>query len=119
MNYEFNRSSTIEMVTDLLAEHLPRATADNSSFLRINKEFVDQICKKKDTSAAISKYCLEQCPKCSAKLVKWPHKTKESYMISLGDIKKVRINVNQCPECNILLYPSLFNVGLIPLHNKE
>ena len=88
MNYEFNRSSTIEMVTDLLAEHLPRATADNSSFLRINKEFVDQICKKKDTSAAISKYSLEQCPKCSAKLVKWSHKTQESYMISLGDITK-------------------------------
>ena len=117
-NHEFDRRTTVDLLVDLIIEHLPTATTDSSSFLKANKNFMDQLLKKKDLNAELSKYSFSECPKCSDKLKTWPHKTKESFLVSLGDIKKVKVNVNQCQKCNILLYPNLYNVGLIPLHNK-
>lgn len=115
---EFNRGSTIDLVLDLIMEYLPTATEDNSDFLHSNKNFVDQLCKKTDISAELTKYVPRVCPKCSGYLMLWKHKTKNSFIVSLGDIKKVKIPVKHCVKCNLLLYPQLYDVGLIPLHNK-
>ena len=117
-NHEFDRQTTVDLLVDLIIENFPTATTDPSTFLKVNKNFVEQLFKKKDLSAELSKYSYSECPKCSDKLRKWSHKTKESFLVSLGDIKKVTVSVNQCQKCNILLYPHLYNVGLIPLHNK-
>ena len=100
-------------------QNLPSATSDNKDFLKVNKNFIDQLCKKKDISAEIAKHSQKQCPTCKGPLMKWIHKTKESFLVSLGDIKLVTINVQQCKKCKVLLYPDLYYFGLIPLHNKE
>ena len=118
-NHEFDREKTIDFVTELILEHLPTATSDRAKYLKVNKEFVDQITKKKDISTQLSKHCFQVCPKCSGKIVKWAHQTKDSFIISLSEIKRIVINVHYCQKCEILLYPCLFNVGLLPLHNKE
>ena len=119
VNYEMDRKMTVELVIDLVMEHLPTATADHNTFLKVNKNFLDQLYKKKDISAELAKHSNKQCPKCSGVLVNWTHMTKDSFLVALGDIKRVQIRVKQCKKCNVLLYPELYNVGVIPLHNKE
>lgn len=118
-SHEFDRIKSVDFVCERVIEHLPKATEDSITYLKVNKEFVSQLSKKKDISAELSKYSFQQCPKCSEQLSKWTHKTKASYLISIGEIKSVIIPVQYCPKCNILLYPNLFDVGVIPLHNKE
>ena len=119
MKHEFNRSATIDIVLEHLMEHLPTATEDNEQFLKDNKRFVDQLFKKSDISTELAKFIPKLCPKCSGSVTRWLHKTKNSFIVSLGDIKKVTIPVKHCLECNFLLYPELCHVGLLPLHHKE
>ena len=110
---------SLPLVSDLLIQHLPKATEDLVNFLKVNKEFVDKLCNTKDINLELSKHSFKHCPNCSENLSQWLHKTKESYLVALGEMKKVDISVQYCQKCNILLYPNLFEVGLIALHNKE
>ena len=119
VNYEFDRAQTVDAVTELILEHIPSATSDPRTFLKLNKDFVAKLCNKNDLSGELFKHCKSDCPRCSDKLSRYTHKTKESFLLSLGDIKKVTIPVKHCDKCNILVYPYLYQFGLIPLHNKE
>lgn len=58
------------------------------------------------------------CSTCSESLVEWKHKTKNSLLISLGEIKKVKIPANVCTQCKVLYYPDLYHVGIVPIHHK-
>lgn len=78
MNHEFDRIKTIELVTDNLTEQLPKATEDNTAFLKVNKDFVNKLCSENDISATLANYRLTQCPRCNGKVGNWTHKTKES-----------------------------------------
>ena len=81
VNHEFNRNSTVELVTDFVMEHLPTATEDGTNFLKVNKKFIEQLCKKTDISAELSKYVAKKCPTCNGNVVLWTHKTKnESHL---------------------------------------
>ena len=51
---EFDRGCTIDLVLDLIMEHLPTATEDKSDFLHANKNFIDQLCKKADINAELT-----------------------------------------------------------------
>ena len=117
--HEIDRECTVDLVTNSVLEHFPSATEDHTDFLKVNKQFLEQLFKMKDISAELTRHCVKKCPTCSGNVVSWSHKTKESFLISLGDIKKVRIPVKQCQKCRVLLYPNIYNVGLIALHNKE
>ena len=117
--HEVNRDGTIDLVLDLIMEHLPTATEDCEQFLVQNKNFVSQLLKKTNISEELGKYVPRLCNKCGGKVDRWQHKPKTSFVISLGEIKTVTIPVKQCVNCYILLYPQLFHVGLVPLHNKE
>ena len=119
VKHEFNRGATIDIVLEFLMEHLPTATEDNEHFLNVNKNFVDQLFKISDISAELAKFIPKLCPKCSGRVSRWLHKTKTSFIVSLGNIKKVTIPVKHCLKCNFLLYPELYHVGLLPLHHKE
>ena len=112
VNHEFDRTKTVALVTESILENLPTATTDPKNFLKVNKEFVTELCRKKDPSAELLKYCSSTCPRCSEKLTKWAHKTKESFLVSIGELKKVIIPVKKCGNCNILVYPNLYFVGL-------
>ena len=116
---EVNRDGTIDMFLDSVMEHVPTATEDNENFLSLNKAFVERLLSKANISAELVKYSPKICPKCSENLVKWWHKTKNSFLVTLGEIKCVTIPVRYCKKCGILIYPQLYNVGLIPLHHKE
>ena len=48
----------------------------------------------------------------------WHHKAKDSYILSLGEMKKVKMNVKFCANCNALFYPELYQFGMVPVHNK-
>ena len=78
VNHEFDRIKTIELVTDNLTEQLPKATEDNTAFLKVNKDFVNKLCSENDISAILANYRLTQCPRCNGKVRNWTHKTKES-----------------------------------------
>ena len=102
-----------------ITQKIPCATADVASYLQKNKKFVDSLVQKTNINSELEKYCAKQCPECQETVVAWPHKTKDSFLLTIGEIKKVNITVKMCPNCKILIYADLFDVGLIPVHNKE
>ena len=117
--HEMDRDGTVDLVIDLVLEHFPTATEDDTNFLIHNKKYIESLLGKSNIEAELAKNIPQVCPRCNGAVVKWKHKTKNSFLVSLGEIQNVVIPVNQCRKCFILLYPQLYNVGLIPLHNKE
>ena len=59
-----------------------------------------------------------KCDTCSCELEVWKRKLPRSYLITLGTIKKIKIQVKLCPSCRVAFYPDLYDKGLISLHNK-
>ena len=121
-NHDIDRKLTIELATDLIIKYFPTATleSEQSNLLIVNKKFIENLTNKNDISEELNKHTLQQCPKCSGSdLVKWAHKTKNSFLITLCELKPIKIIVMHCKSCNILLYNDLYNFGMIPVHNKE
>ena len=118
VSYEVDRKLTIERVTKCITDNLPTATSDSRNFLEMNKQFVEDLCKQKDIGLELKKYLEILCPVCASELVKWPHKTKDSYLISLGEIKKFKIEAQFCTNCKLLSYYNLYGKGLVPINNK-
>ena len=117
VNFEFDRDKTVDNVVKNVTDKFPSAMGDVATFLQKNKAFVDHLCKV-DINAELAKYSANECPLCHANVIDWPHKTKESFLVTIGELKSVVISVKKCPECNILLYLDLFEFGIVPLHNK-
>jgi hypothetical protein len=116
--HEVDRQSTVENVIKCITNNFPTATSDSTAFLKKNKMFVDDLCKLKDISSKLNKYLDKQCPICTRQLVTWPHKTKDSYLITLGEVKKIKIGAQFCTTCKLLSYYNLYGVGFVPVHNK-
>ena len=116
--HEIDRNATVEEVVKRIRNHLPTATSDSQKFLANNKKFIEDLCKKKDINAELAKFLDEQCQVCNEKLSPWGHKTKESYLLTMGELKKVKSDVRFCKKCKTLSYYNLYEKGLVPLHNK-
>ena len=115
---EIDRKKTIDQVINKIIEHFPTFTEDQTDFLCRNKKFVEELIKSRDTDSVLKEHVPNVCTICSLSLVEWKHKTKNSLMISLGEIKKVKITVNVCTHCKVLYYPDLYHVGIVPIHHK-
>ena len=101
-----------------IKSEFPTATADQTKFLQKNKQFVTTLHKMRNSSKDLDKFFDKTCPICEEKLVKWPHKTKDSYVISLCEIMKIKYEARFCTRCKFLSYFDLYRVGLVPVHNK-
>ena len=117
-NQEVNRYATVDDVIKNVKAHFPTASFDQSTFLQKNKQFVSELDKVKNLATELSKYLVEKCPNCDKQLVKWAHKTKESYLLTLCEIKKVKLEARFCPSCKLLVYYNLYEVGFVPVNNK-
>ena len=116
--HEVDRKATVSEVIKLVQQHFPTATEDNSEFLKKNKNFVDNLCKVKDINTELLKYSIKQCPFCDKSLENWHHKTKESYLISLAEVKQINVQPGYCKNCELIVYYNLYSFGCIPIHNK-
>lgn len=116
--HEIDRKATVEEVTKLIKENFPTATSDPRMFLEKNKQFIEGLCKVKNINSELIKYVDKQCPQCKCELVKWPHKTKDSYLVSLAEVKKIKIEAQFCTKCKTLSYYNLYGVGCVPVNNK-
>ena len=116
---EVNRIATINQVVKHIKEKLPSATSPmKSNFVRESNQFIDSLLNKKDIDKELKKYIRNRCERCDNELVSWTHKTKDSYLISFGRVKQIRMNIMICRKCNVLSYGELLSKGLIPIHNK-
>ena len=117
VNFEIDRDKTIDYLVKNIIEKCPSAMGNVAEFLRRNKIFVDDLCRK-NINKELDKYSVKECPLCKTKVIDWPHKTKDSFLVTIGEMKKIKVTVKKCPECKILLYLDLYEVGIIPVHNK-
>ena len=116
--HEVDRSATVLKVVELVKQYFPTATEDPSEFLKINKNFIESLCSVPNISQELSRYCESACPVCKKELQNWHHKTKESYFLSLAEVKKIQVTPKFCASCKLLVYYNLYSVGCIPIHNK-
>ena len=116
--HEVDRNLTVKGVVQLIRSEFPTATSDGRTFLKANKSFIQKLCQKKDISSELKKHSVKKCPNCSQNLVKWHHKTKDSYIITLSEIKKITIDVQFFNGCKSLSYYDLYSYGLVPVNNK-
>ena len=116
--HEVDRRATVCEVMKLIKQNFPTATENPTEFLKVNKEFIERLCKASDINSELLKYRKDQCPICQQKTEKWHHKTKESYLISLGEVKKIQIETQYCKMCKLLIYYDLYSFGCFPVHNK-
>ena len=116
--FEVDRRATVLEVIRLIKQNYPTATENARKFLKVNKEFIDSLCKAPNMNSELLKYRTEQCPICKNALQKWHHKTKESYLISLSEIKKIKVQTQYCKMCKLLVYYDLYSFGCFPVHNK-
>ena len=115
---EIDRSATIDHVMDKIIKHFPTATENQLEFLYNNKELVKDLVNSSDTCRDLKKYLPTICSNCKESLVEWKHKTKNSYIISIGEMIIVKLPVNLCSWCKVLYYPDLYHVGIVPVHHK-
>ena len=118
MAHEVERLATVEAVIKCVIASFPSATSDCRKFLENNKKFIDKLCLSKDIKSLLNKYVEKTCPRCKKDLVNWPHKTKTSYLISLAEIKRLKIETQFCKDCKVLVYYNLYDFGLVPVNNK-
>ena len=116
--HEVDRKLTVLEVIRMIKNNFPSASEDPCKLLKVNKEFINSLCGVKNINSELLKHCEKLCPLCGSDLVKWPHKTKDSYLVSLAEVKKIQVEAQFCDECKLLVYYNLYAVGCIPLHNK-
>ena len=117
-SHEVDRNATVDHVIKRIKSEFPTATADQTKFLQRNKQFVTTLHKMRNNSKDLDKFFDKTCPICEEKLVRWPHKTKDSYVISLCEIMKIKYEARFCTRCKFLSYFDLYRVGLVPVRNK-
>ena len=117
--HEVDRRATVQEVIKLVKQHFPTATENQSDFLKVNKNFIDNLCRVEDVNSELLKHSIKQCPLClNSALEKWHHKTKVSYLISLAEVKRIRVEPRFCKSCKLILYYDLYSFGCFPIHNK-
>ena len=73
---------------------------------------------KQNKEKALQPYLPLNCGECENILTVWPHKTKDSYLITMCEIMKINIEAGYCRKCNVVMYYDTFGFGLVPIHNK-
>ena len=116
--FEIDRCKTVEFVIQNVNEHFPSATGNIQNFLAKNKGFFDNLYTHENITEELTKYARTTCYFCDAQTKNWHHKAKDSYILSLGEMKKVTMNVKFSANCNVLFYPELYQFGMVPVHNK-
>ena len=43
---------------------------------------------------------------------------EDSYLVSLGEVKRIKVHANFCSDCEVIVYYNLYAEGCIPVHNK-
>ena len=119
IQYEVDRVETINYLVKKVIGTFPSATGDLASFLKANKKFIDRLLKMSNISSELEKHCEKMCPKCKDPVLTWSHKTKDSFLVTSGELKKINVTVKTCSKCKILIYADLLSFGLVPVHNKE
>ena len=106
--FEIDRCKTVEFVIQNVNEHFPSATGDIQNFLAKNKDFIDKLYSHENITEELTQYARTTCYFCDEQTKNWHHKAKDSYIVSLGEIKKVTMNVQFCANCTKL---SCINLG--------
>ena len=117
----FDHCKTVEKVVSKISQNFPTFSdqSDINGFLVKNANFVQSFVNKSDEEQAqMISNKQTTCDVCDFPLKKWRGSTKNSYFISMGHIKLIKMDVLHCENCQVLLYPDLYTYGIIPIHNK-
>ena len=87
--FEVDRFKTIDYVVEKIDNHFPTATGNTREFLIKNKCFVDNFYSGENIAEKIAQYERKTCHYCSEETKNWHLKAKDTYIISLGECKKV------------------------------
>ena len=74
----------------------------------------DKVNKEK----ALNHYLPTKCDLCHEELSTWPHKTKDTYLLTMCDITSIKLESQYCKKCNVIMYNDTYCFGLLPVHNK-
>ena len=117
---KIERDLTVNYIYKQIQEHFPTMCDKTSStFLARNLQYTTSLLQRSDISAEINSHVRNKCTIClNTKLKKWPFQHKKSFLLSMGALREIEIDVKTCPNCRIAYYPDLYSKGLFPLHNK-
>ena len=112
---------TVDILLEQIEKHFPVFNEEAlKDFLPNNKTFVDSLCSDDDVNSRIFGYLPESCVGChmTDTLELWPHLAANPILISVGHLRKIKIPVLCCTNCNIANYPDMISFGVFPIHNK-
>lgn len=119
-DFKFDRKATVDSVFNKVEKHFPSLTSQKKQQFQVHeKEFTKQICDSKDSSEKLKEYCFQtKCENCTVDLEAWPNRTKNSFLLSVGELKPISIPLKVCPKCKVIVYPDVIQHGLVPIHSK-
>ena len=89
-----------------------------SDFVKNSRSFVDSLLSSPEKLSQVLETLPYMCEFCDIPLENWIHKEAKSFLITLGHIREVKVNVKICKSCRRSYYPDFYENGILFVHNK-
>ena len=90
----------------------------DGEFLKKSRVFVDTLLKSPEKLSEVLNTLPSDCEFCGTELDDWNFKEPKSFLLTLGHIKEIKINVKVCKSCRRSFYPDFYKYGILFIHNK-
>ena len=87
-------------------------------FVKNSRSFVDSLLSSPEKLRQVLETLPSICEFCDTALENWSYKEAKAFLITLGHIREVKINVKICKSCRRSFYPEFYENGILFVHNK-
>ena len=107
---KLDKNRTVKYVATEIVKYFPSmSTLESSGFISRSRQFVEKMINDGDIETLLNSHSKTICSLCigseNNSLIEWRMEPKNSYMLSLGHLVKIKIPDKCCRRCKCLYYP--------------